>query len=494
MRQIIMDNMQGDLVVSTQDLNLQKAVSDAAKQGALIHLVSNIYIRAEVCRDRAEACRQRLWEILGLLFPGALVSHRTAMEFAPFENAVVLTYRYRKTYHAIPGLTVHLLKGSPPIDGLDQPFTGGLFVSCPARAWLENIGENNRRGFPFRLGQKQIEEKIESLIQKRGLEAAKAIHQTAQLNAPQIGLTDEIEKLNGIFSALIVEDKSKASLKSAALQARQGQKPYDGEALIRLTKLHDYLATQDIPSVTFAKGLGRTALSNLAFADAYFSNYIEGTKFAVPEAEKIVFQNQIPPKRPEGHDIAGTYSVLFRHLLRGEHPSLEFDSFVDHIHAIHAEIMVAHDALRPGQFKDRQNYAGITAFVAPELVIGTLAQGLILAHTLSNGLPRAIYLKFMLTEVHPYIDGNGRLSRIIMNQELFAAGETPIIIPTVYRPDYIGGIKALSKSNNVRTFVRMLQRAQAFTAKLPCEDYDGMIQFLKEKQAFSEDPNDILRF
>lgn len=40
-------------------------------------------------------------------------------------------------------------------------------------------------------------------------------------------------------------------------------------------------------------------------------------------------------------------------------------------------------------------------------------------------------MKFLISEIHPFNDGNGRLARIMMNAELVAENEEKIIIPTV---------------------------------------------------------------
>ena len=45
-------------------------------------------------------------------------------------------------------------------------------------------------------------------------------------------------------------------------------------------------------------------------------------------------------------------------------------------------------------------------------------------------------------EVHPFNDGNGRISRIMMNAELVAADQSKIIIPTVFREDYLNALYA----------------------------------------------------
>ena len=43
----------------------------------------------------------------------------------------------------------------------------------------------------------------------------------------------------------------------------------------------------------------------------------------------------------------------------------------------------------------------------------------------------------MISEVHPFNDGNGRIARVMMNAELVRADQSRIIVPTVFREDYI---------------------------------------------------------
>ena len=72
----------------------------------------------------------------------------------------------------------------------------------------------------------------------------------------------------------------------------------------------------------------------------------------------------------------------------------------------------------PGQFKSQVNRVGETVFVEPDLVLGTLHRGWDLIPTLQNPMARAIYAMFLVAEVHPFSDGNGRIARIMMNAEL----------------------------------------------------------------------------
>ncbi len=50
---------------------------------------------------------------------------------------------------------------------------------------------------------------------------------------------------------------------------------------------------------------------NKSFFEAYFSNYIEGTIFELPEAEDIIFNKRVPISRPkDAHDILKTFNII----------------------------------------------------------------------------------------------------------------------------------------------------------------------------------------
>ena len=51
---------------------------------------------------------------------------------------------------------------------------------------------------------------------------------------------------------------------------------------------------------------------------------------------------------------------------------------------------------------------------------------------------------FVVMEVHPFLDGSGRTARLAMNCVLSTERLSRIIIPTVYRGDYLLPLKALS--------------------------------------------------
>ena len=114
---------------------------------------------------------------------------------------------------------------------------------------------------------------------------------------------------------------------------------------------------------------------------------------------------------------------------------------------------------------------------------GTTPQGFI------HPLVRSIILHFWLAYDHPFVDGNGRIARILMNAELDAANQSRIIIPTVFCEDYFLALRKLSRKLDPGPYVRMLSYAQQFTAALSYEEYSQTLAQLQACNAFLE-PNE----
>lgn len=73
------------------------------------------------------------------------------------------------------------------------------------------------------------------------------------------------------------------------------------------------------------------------------------------------------------------------------------DGFLDLLLERHRVLMAGRDAVRPGLFKDRPNDAGGTAFVSPELLIGTLRAAWEHIDTVVDPFHRAVMMMFVVT-------------------------------------------------------------------------------------------------
>jgi hypothetical protein len=171
-----------------------------------------------------------------------------------------------------------------------------------------------------------------------------------------------------------------------------------------------------------------------------------------------------------------------------DRPPQTADEFLHWLRNVNALVMQKRADKKPGEWKDKANQAGSTFFVMPELVPGTLREGFERIAALGDPLARALMSMFVVTEVHPFIDGNGRTARLIMNCVLSAAGSSRIMIPTAYREDYLLPLKALSHHRNAEPLVGALARAQRWSAAFDYRLPRGEVrQALARCNAFEED-------
>jgi len=259
--------------------------------------------------------------------------------------------------------------------------------------------------------------------------------------------------------------------------------PYDSDRLEMFENLAAVLRSQPIHQ---ADEVARTpqAMIHFAFLESYFSNFIEGTEFDIQEALEIVLSGKPMPNRPQdSHDILGVFrqavTPAWMHQVLASGPPVETQ-----LRKRHWDQMRERPEVEPGEFKLKRNRAGNTAFVEPELVRGTLTQGSLLLPTIPAGLPRALYAMFLVSEVHPFNDGNGRLARLVMNSELSVVGACRIIIPTLFRDEYLDCLRALSREGNPGPFVSAMERIQAWSAGFKYDELASVIEKMKQCNAF----------
>jgi Fic family protein len=151
----------------------------------------------------------------------------------------------------------------------------------------------------------------------------------------------------------------------------------------------------------------------------------------------------------------------------------------------HYTLMQNRPEVLPGKYKEKPNRAGDTHFVHPNNIQGTLEQGFQRYQNLPPGLARATFMMFLISEVHPFSDGNGRIARIMMNAELYATKHSTIIIPNVYREDYLTALRALTRRDRPDPLIKMLSRAHRFS-HLDFSNYKKALHEIEMKNWFRD--------
>jgi hypothetical protein len=462
---------------------LSSAISRGVQQGKLRKLGSRLYTR-NFTDAPEDIVRRNLWQLVGAFAPGALIADRTALENAPASDGSIFLIADRKRDIDLPGVTLRPRPGHPPLSS-DRPFIGGLFLSSTARSFLENMRPSRGRGghVPRTLTRRELEERLDSFLRRSGPAATNQLRDELRALGTTLELEEEARDLSDLIGTLL--GTRDVPVTAATARARKKGRPFDPDRIERFQMLHKALREHP-PVIRLAKPRDADGAATLAFFEAYFSNFIEGTEFAVEEAADIIFRGFIPTERPaDAHDVLGTYRVIADTADLSRLPTL-FEDFLATLRRRHAAIMDSRPDKSPGSFKQQGNQAGSTVFVAPDLVEGTLEQGFPLYRSLEGPFARAVFMMFLVSEVHPFADGNGRVARVMMNAELIGAGEERIVIPTVYRNNYLAALKALTQSGITDPLVRTLDYAQRWTAAVEWNDLNATRRELAGCHAFMD--------
>jgi hypothetical protein len=452
----------------------------AVRTGRARPIARGIYTR-NLTEPLEAVVRRNCWRIAAHLFPSAVVVDRTAILMGPAADDSVTLAAAAARDVRLPGLWLRARKGVEALDS-DVPWMGeDLFMSSRARAFLENCRRSrSRTGLARTLSQTELEAALDTYA-GRDLENLNRLRDEARALAPALRAEAEFERLDRLIGSLF--GTRTGTLASPRGRARARGEPYDEVRLQKFEQLAHHLLATAPPRLAPNPA---HELTTFAFFEAYFSNYIEGTEFTVDEAERIVFDGFVPLGRPkDAHDILGTYRILVDPASRARVPGSAAD-LIRQLQAQHAAMLTQRPEIGPGEFKTEPNRAGPTEFVAPEFVEGTLVASWPLYNALPAGFARAAYAMFLVTEVHPFTDGNGRVARVLMNAELTAAQEQRIIVPTSLRTDYLSGLRAMTHNAFADTYVTVLAGLQAFTAEIDFSSRQAAERDLERRHAFGD--------
>jgi hypothetical protein len=458
-----------------------RATQRRLRDGALKRIAPGVVTSLPEEAWPALIARERI-RVLAALYPGAIIGPRSAFHGGtPSDGVMYLTYSYTKRVQ-LPGMTIQLVAGHGPAQG-DMPMMGrDLYFPSTPRVLLENLTVS-RGKVKKSVGKAEVEQRLIASCEARGEEALNTLRDQARALAPALGLERELAILDGLIGAVLGTRKAKMSTRSG--KAMVANIPYDANRLALFEKLAAALRSMPLKQPA-AVAKSEQARLNFAFLESYFSNFIEGTEFDVDEARGFVLEGKPITDRPkDSHDIVG----VFRQAINPGWANQTLSSgepVLNQLRARHADQMKERPEVGPGEFKTLANRAGNTEFVAPRFVRGTLVEGSKLLPSVPPGTARALLAMFLVSEVHPFADGNGRLARLVMNAELSVVNSCRIIVPTLLREEYLDCLRVLTREGNHGPFLDVMQRAHQWTAAFDYENLDKVIADMQLCNAFEK--------
>ncbi len=483
----------GTRTVFFDDVASRATLSKAVRDGKIRRIAPRLY-SADLESTADEIVLQNRWTILGRLLPGALVADRSAAEDGRVTGGrLFVVSDTSRTSIRLPGLEIRIRPGTPydaPV--ADPHWPDGLRMSSPERTLLDNLAESRRRG--GRAARTLTLSELEDWLARKAIAWDSRRIERLRINALTLaeatGATSRVPAVDRLFEHLSGASPPRAHAGPLMRALREGR-AWDEHRVEMFERVASQLsdttgwdipdglpASTEIEEVAFYEAFlsqvpgHRTVPSRvpdeLPLYESYFSNYIEGTVFTLDEARRIIESNEPPASRPaDGHDILGTYRCVADPVGRRT-TSEDPEEIIRVLRERHQAIQAGRPDMNPGQWKTEANSVGGYMFVEPALVEGTLRKGLGLLPRVRPGFWRALYMLFVVTEVHPFADGNGRVARVMMNAELSAVGQARIVIPSVYRTEYISSLRrASTHGGDVRALARVLAYAWRWTAAMP---------------------------
>ena len=192
----------------------------------------------------------------------------------------------------------------------------------------------------------------------------------------------------------------------------------------------------------------------------YTSNALEGNTLTRSETAIVIEKGLTVRGKPliDHMEAIDHYEALqFLHILVADtRPLTEVD-----VRDIHSLVVARTQSREAGRYSSYQRFISGSPVVlpSPEKIRPLMSE---FGHWLIQVEPKpenAIRAHFDLVSIHPFSDGNGRTSRLLMNLLLLRGGYPPMVIHPENKPDYIDSLERAQMYGDKSDYqVFMLQR------------------------------------
>ncbi len=226
--------------------------------------------------------------------------------------------------------------------------------------------------------------------------------------------------------------------------------------------------------------------------EATQSSRIEGTQTNIEDAFMDV-ADLSPESRDDWGEVQNYIRAINFAIERLEHLPLS-NRLLRETHAILLE-GVRGETKRPGEFRISQNWIGVSlknaAFVPPHHdhvpnLMSDLEKFLHSEQIIVPPLVRIAIAHYQFETIHPFLDGNGRLGRLMIS--LYLSSEKLLIKPALYLSDYfernktayVDLLMAVRQGNHLREWLIFFLHGVEETAKASANVFKGILA-LKER-------------
>ena len=208
-------------------------------------------------------------------------------------------------------------------------------------------------------------------------------------------------------------------------------------------------------------GAFQRARQEMYYLHIYHTTAIEGNTLSLEQMRSIMETGIAVPGKSimEHNEVLGLNSALqyINKTLINRIGGVRVQDILE----IHRRVLGHVDPIEAGQIRTTQVFVGSHMPPAPTSVEPLLEEFVewMNSEEMSHVHPVefAALAHYKLVHIHPFLDGNGRTSRLLMNMILMRADFPPVIIKVSDRHEYYETIKMANKGD-IRPFIRFIAR------------------------------------
>ncbi len=233
----------------------------------------------------------------------------------------------------------------------------------------------------------------------------------------------------------------------------------------------------------------------------YTSNHIEGNTLTREETALTIEEGITSGSKPlKDYIEAKNHAEAFEYIVSLMQENI--NSYEDVILKIHSIILNGINDESKGRYRNvRVRISGSNAILPNPLKVPELMkQFSCKLDYKEDGILKAIEAHYKLVAIHPFIDGNGRTARLLMNLILLRAKVLPLIIAPRERKQYLAYINARNVQGKIfmyyKCMLNLLDKSLNVYIKMFCNDniFDEKLMTIGEFAKFCNMPVSTIRY
>ena len=194
---------------------------------------------------------------------------------------------------------------------------------------------------------------------------------------------------------------------------------------------------------------------------AYTSNAIEGNTLTRKETELAIDEKVTSGAKPINDYLeALNHAKAFEFIQSSAKAGVQIDE--NYILQIHKIILSGIDDTNAGFYRSvRVRISGSQTILPNPLKVPDLMKDFSdwLMQKEDDMLLKAFEAHYRLVSIHPFVDGNGRTARLLLNSMLLENGYAPIIIRPIDRKRYLSALETYQTKENNAPYYRFMLAA-----------------------------------